>query len=383
MFSKRFRWQRAPKAQSFFFRLLSDARGGISFIEYIVIAGVVALVAILAFKHLAAATHNTVRREGIAFREVGGAGIPPVTLAIANVPRMPAAPTAGIGPGTGLGPGGDGRVHLPIIQPRCFAAGTPIATEDGLRPIESIAVGERVWSRDEVTGADQLAQVLRRFVTRDSTVIGVDIPIDAARHEVLRVTENHRFFVPDRGWVPAHELNGSYLVSLAARGPPTASALESWAERTTVYNLEVENLHTYFVGEARVLVHNANPPGGTCTTGTGTVWDSITPTQPDWEGTVVPRSFELATDNGSVWVHGNATEHMAEYATAMLGRGVSQDLVNMATQAQLTSLQAAVNEAIAGGVPYDQMITVGGWELKFGRPRAPGQLPALIHAMPL
>jgi hypothetical protein len=386
MFSKRFRRRRAPKAQSVLGRLLSDARGGVSFIEYIVIAGVVALVAILAFRHLAAATHNTVRREGIAFREVGGAGIPPVTLAIANVPRMPSGPTAGLGPGTGLGPGGGGggRVHLPIIQPHCFAAGTPIATEDGLRPIESIAVGERVWSRDEVTGADQLEPVLQRFITQNSTVIGVDIPIDAARHEVLRVTENHRFFVPDHGWVPAHELNGSYLVSLAARGPPMASALESWSERTTVYNLEVENLHTYFVGEARVLVHNANPPGGTCTTGTGTVWDSITPTQPDWEGTVVPRSFELATDNGSVWVHGNATEHMAEYATAMLGRGVSQDLVNMATQAQLTSLQAAVNEAISNGVPYtDQPITVGGWELKFSPARPPGKLPALIHAMPL
>jgi len=83
-------------------------------------------------------------------------------------------------------------------------------------------------------------------------------------------------------------------------------------------------------------------------------------------------------------VHGNATEHMAEYATAMLGRGVSQDLVNMATQAQLTSLQAAVNEAISNGVPYtDQPITVGGWELKFSPARPPGKLPALIHAMPL
>ena len=95
----------------------------------------------------------------------------------------------------------------------------------------------------------------------------MDIPIDVARHEVLRVTENHRFYVPDRGWVPARELDGSRLVSIVPRGPPLAgaSAVESWGERTTVHNLEVEGLHTYFVGEARVLVHNANEKDKDCT----------------------------------------------------------------------------------------------------------------------
>ena len=116
--------------------------------------------------------------------------------------------------------------------------------------------------------------------------------------------------------------------------------------------------------------------------GTGTVWDFIKATQPVWEGTVVPRSFELATESGSVWVHGNATEHLAEYAASMLRRGVSPGLVNIGTQAQLTSLRAAVGAAIEGGVPYNQLINVGGWELRFAAPRAAGQLPALIHAMP-
>lgn len=239
------------------FRLWADARGAVSYIEYIIIIAFVGLVAIGGFKRLRATSWNTVRAQGIKFREIGGAGdIPPVTLAKLNVPKMPAA---------GLGPSGDGKVHLPIIQPQCFAAGTPVATEAGLRPIESIAVGERVWARNELTGEDALAPVVQRFVTPGSHVIGVDIPLGLLGHELLRVTENHRFYVPDRGWVPARELDGTLLVSIAPRGPPLASAVESWGEWTTVYNLEVEGLHTYFVGEARVLVHNANAPGVDCT----------------------------------------------------------------------------------------------------------------------
>ena|SRR5713101_1020473 len=112
------------------------------------------------------------------------------------------------------------------------------------------------------------------------------------------------------------------------------------------------------------------------------VWNAITPTQPVYPGTVIPRSFQLVTSNGSVWVHGNATKHLAEYVTSMLGRGVNPELVKVATQTQLQSLQAAVQGAIAQGVPYGQLINVGGWELKFGAPAAAGQLPALIHALP-
>ena len=269
-------------------RLWADTRGAVSYIEYIVIIAFVGLAAIGGFKRLRATTWNTVRAQAIAFREIGGAGdIAPVTLAKANVPKMPP-------PGAGF-PSGDGKVHLPVIQPQCFAAGTPVATEAGLRPIESIAVGERVWARNEGTGEDALARVVQRFVTPDSPVISVDIPLDLVRHEQLRVTENHRFYVPDRGWVPARELDGSRLVSISPRGPPLASAVASWGARTTVYNLEVEALHTYFVGEARVLVHNANAPGVDCT--------GVDPNQP---ATRSPNRDTPRIEDGNAkegWIH--------------------------------------------------------------------------------
>lgn len=53
------------------------------------------------------------------------------------------------------------------------------------------------------------------------------------------------------------------------------------------------------------------------------------------------------------------------------------------TQQALRGLQSAVNTATKNGVIYDQIMTVGGWELKFGAPRQAGQLPALFHALPI
>jgi len=114
---------------------------------------------------------------------------------------------------------------------------------------------------------------------------------------------------------------------------------------------------------------------------TGSVWDSITATQPNYPGSVIPQSFEMSLPNGqSVWVHGNATEHMAEYAQ-MVANNSPPGMVQLTTQQQLSSLQNALNTATQGGVPYNQLINVGGWELKFAPPRQPGQLPALIHAL--
>jgi hypothetical protein len=112
-----------------------------------------------------------------------------------------------------------------------------------------------------------------------------------------------------------------------------------------------------------------------------TVWDAIRPTQPVYEGTVIPRSFELSTETGDFWVHGNATEHLEEYARANIARKVAPELVEIATQAQLTSLKAAVEEATRQGITYDSMMTIDQWELKFGPSRQPGLLPVIYHAL--
>jgi hypothetical protein len=112
-----------------------------------------------------------------------------------------------------------------------------------------------------------------------------------------------------------------------------------------------------------------------------TVWGMITPTQPVWDGTDIPRSFIMNTAGGDVWVHGNATEHLADYVYGLQGEGLRPNAIEIRTQGLLTSFQAAVSDAMSQGMPYGQMTTVGGWELVLQPPRQAGLLPAITHAL--
>lgn len=80
--------------------------------------------------------------------------------------------------------------------------------------------------------------------------------------EEIVTTETHPFYVNNRGFVNAGELkvdnelldsNGSILLVKNYE-------IELTDEPTTVYNFQVEDFHTYYVGENGVLVHNATYP---------------------------------------------------------------------------------------------------------------------------
>ena len=115
----------------------------------------------------------------------------------------------------------------------------------------------------------------------------------------------------------------------------------------------------------------------------GIIWNFIKATQPVYRGTVLPKSFELTVQNGKrFWVHANATKHIAEYVESKAANFTS-NYVNLVTQQMLRSLQASVNAATQKGIIYDEIMQVGGWELKFGAPRAAGDLPVLFHALPI
>ncbi|VFR55571.1 hemagglutinin-like secreted protein [plant metagenome] len=112
----------------------------------------------------------------------------------------------------------------------------------------------------------------------------------------------------------------------------------------------------------------------------GTVFDSINATQSFYPGSVMPKSFEMSLPNGAkVWVHGNATEHFAEAAAA---KAVTHtpEAVQLMTQQQLRSFQAAVDKVSQKGIPYDVRVTIDGWQLEFKPPRQQGGLPTIIHA---
>ena len=136
----------------------------------------------------------------------------------------------------------------------CFVAGTLISTFSGQKSIENVQTGDQVWAADPATGEVELKSVARTFVNESNELIHVYV----AGEEIL-TTPSHPFWVPEKGWTSAIQLragdilvllNGEYVVVEKIQHEILESPI-------SVYNFEVEDYHTYFVGDSAVFVHNA------------------------------------------------------------------------------------------------------------------------------
>lgn len=158
----------------------------------------------------------------------------------------------------------------------CFIAGTLVATEEGQRPIETVAAGELVWSCDLTTGEWILCRVAETYVLEyvgdQVTVFADKQRIESTYHHPYWVVEgenlrdrpmpNHVASAEVRGaiipgrWVDAGDLMvGDVLLLKDGRRIPV-EAIEIGQVECTVYNFAVEDLQNYAVGPNGVLVHN-------------------------------------------------------------------------------------------------------------------------------
>ncbi len=142
---------------------------------------------------------------------------------------------------------------------QCFAAGTPIATEAGPKPIEQITAGDRVLSRSEA-GETSFATVTQVFERHDAEEVALTFTGPGGESAPLVTTPEHPFRVASGAWVAAGRLELGDNVVTAEGDLATLSAALSLQKRGTVYNFEVEGTHTYFAGEAKLWVHNACVP---------------------------------------------------------------------------------------------------------------------------
>ena len=111
--------------------------------------------------------------------------------------------------------------------------------------------------------------------------------------------------------------------------------------------------------------------------GDGTVWENIKITQPLYEGTKIPKSFELVADGKKFWVHPNGTKHMVEYIT----RDATTHGMSINSQTLLSSFQNSIKNAVKEGIKYDEIMNIGNWELIFSKPRGDDLLPVIKHAV--
>jgi len=143
----------------------------------------------------------------------------------------------------------------------CFVAGTLVETDHGLRPIESIKVGDNVLSRDDVSGKTAFQSVTGLIRPHDRQIY--DVRLERAGHhtaELFEVTDDHPWRTVDGQWLTTLQLNvGVTIQTEDGKGVQVVSIMATHRIADT-YNLTVGDFHTFFVGHNEVWVHNACDP---------------------------------------------------------------------------------------------------------------------------
>ena len=131
--------------------------------------------------------------------------------------------------------------------------GTQVQTENGIVPIEEIRPGDKVWAWDEETGEVALKPVLETYINECDELIHLSV-----NREIITCTPNHPFYVPQKGWTKAVHLRaGDILVLLNGEYVVLEKVQHELLESPViVYNFQVEDYHTYYVGESSIRVHN-------------------------------------------------------------------------------------------------------------------------------
>jgi hypothetical protein len=139
----------------------------------------------------------------------------------------------------------------------CFAAGTPIQTPSGSKPIEEFVPSDWVLAQDESDpdAVPTLRQVEEVFENQ------AQVMVMGLGGREIETTPEHPFWVRDKGWTAAGEIEtGDELRSHDGQWIPLES--KQLTDRiVTVYNMRVAEDHTYFVGSPlwgfTVWAHNA------------------------------------------------------------------------------------------------------------------------------
>lgn len=141
------------------------------------------------------------------------------------------------------------------VKPSCFVAGTLVMAVAGMVAIETIKSGDKVISTDPETMETSPKTVLETYIREVTTLVHLTV-----NGEEIVTTVDHPFYVKNQGFIKAGELivgdelldvNGNVLLVEKFN-------VELTDKPVKVYNFQVEDFHTYHVGENGVWVHNSN-----------------------------------------------------------------------------------------------------------------------------
>lgn len=114
---------------------------------------------------------------------------------------------------------------------------------------------------------------------------------------------------------------------------------------------------------------------------TSIVWSYIVPTQEEYPGTSLPKSFNISTSHGPMWTHANATKHIYEAIISVKDNPRLKN-TNPALYVQFIMYDywKSLQKSVSGGIHYNKIIVSGNWEFIFSKARETGKNPVIKHA---
>lgn len=144
-------------------------------------------------------------------------------------------------------------IRTEVTRISCFAAGTLVQTIKGAEPIERLQVGDRVLSQDTISGRLSFQPVTLTYHNPPGKTLRINLGAEAIVSSVF-----HRFWCVGRGWVMARDLKEGDVIR-AIHGTLRVASIEKDPVQL-LYNLDVAETHSFFVGPSSVLVHDNSLP---------------------------------------------------------------------------------------------------------------------------
>jgi RHS repeat-associated protein len=216
----------------------------------------------------------------------------------------------------------EGPIGLYKFLMACFAAGTPLETPEGSKAIEKLVPGDILLSRHENDPEGRVeAKVVVEVFWRTGRIHRVRV-----NGRDIRTTAEHPFYVLGKGWVEAGLLQPGDLICSRSGQRLVVEEVEDTGKYETVYNVEVADFHTYFVGCREwgwsAWAHNA----GSCKNPTP-ITDAAKSAEKDGEKLSQKEATRVAQVARKKMARGNSDESVVKY---LEGEGVKPDMARKA-----------------------------------------------------
>ena len=151
---------------------------------------------------------------------------------------------------------------------RCFAEGTFVLTEYGIKKIEEIKAGDKIYGYDEIKKENILKSVQAVYLHTTDLLVKIK-----TKKDIIFTTPEHPFYVNGQ-YILAGFLNTNMKLTDFEGKEVEILEIEiiKYQKEQKVYNFSVEGTRNYYVGEERLLNHNLDD----CTGGTGILLDDET-----------------------------------------------------------------------------------------------------------